>query len=75
MNLVLDASIALAWCYEDETTEAVQRSFDIVRTNGAWVPVLWLWEVANRVDECSLRARYQNSVRRIIATTPRPADD
>jgi len=37
MSLVLDASVTLAWIYQDETTEGVQRSFDLVRTNGAWV--------------------------------------
>jgi predicted nucleic acid-binding protein len=63
MNLVLDASITLAWCYEDETTEAVQRSFDIVRTNGAWVPVLWLWEVANVLQMNVRRGRHNSKFR------------
>jgi predicted nucleic acid-binding protein len=63
MNLVLDASITLAWCYEDETTEAVQRSFDIVRTNGAWVPVLWLWEVANLLQMNVRRGRHNAKFR------------
>jgi predicted nucleic acid-binding protein len=63
MNLVLDASITLAWCYEDETTEAVQRSFDIVRTNGAWVPVLWLWEVANVLQMNVRRGRHNTKFR------------
>ena len=63
MNLVLDASITLAWCYEDETAEAVQRSFDIVRTNGAWVPVLWLWEVANVLQMNVRRGRHNAKFR------------
>jgi predicted nucleic acid-binding protein len=63
MNLVLDASITLAWCYEDETTEAVQRSFDIVRANGAWVPVLWLWEVANVLQMNVRRGRHNAKFR------------
>jgi predicted nucleic acid-binding protein len=63
MNLVLDASITLAWCYEDETTEAAQRSFDIVRTNGAWVPVLWLWEVANVLQMNVMRGRHNAKFR------------
>jgi predicted nucleic acid-binding protein len=63
MNLVLDASITLAWCYADETTEAVQRSFDIVRTNGAWVPVLWLWEVANVLQMNVRRGRHNAKFR------------
>jgi predicted nucleic acid-binding protein len=63
MNLVLDASITLAWCYEDETAEAVKRSFDIVRTNGAWVPVLWLWEVANVLQMNVRRGRHNAKFR------------
>jgi len=63
MNLVLDASITLAWCYEEETTEAVQRSFDIVRTDGAWVPVLWLWEVANVLQMNVRRGRHNTKFR------------
>jgi len=63
MNLVLDASITLAWCYEEETTEAVQRSFDMVRTDGAWVPVLWLWEVANVLQMNVRRGRHNTKFR------------
>jgi predicted nucleic acid-binding protein len=63
MNLVLDASITLAWCYEDETTEAVQRSFDMVRTNGGWVPLLWLWEVANVLQMNVRRGRHNAKFR------------
>jgi len=63
MNLVLDASITLAWCYAEETTEAVQRSFDIVRTDGAWVPVLWLWEVANVLQMNVRRGRHNTKFR------------
>jgi len=63
MSLVLDASITLAWIYQDETTEAVQRSFDIVRTNGAWVPVLWLWEVANVLQMNVKRGRHDGKFR------------
>jgi predicted nucleic acid-binding protein len=63
MTLVLDASVTLAWCYEDENTEAVQRSFEIVRTNGAWVPVLWLWEVANLLQMNVRRGRHNTRFR------------
>jgi hypothetical protein len=38
MSLVLDSSVALAWIYADETTDAVLRLFDDVRLHGAWVP-------------------------------------
>ena len=28
MSLVLDSSVALAWIYSDETTEAIRHVFD-----------------------------------------------
>jgi predicted nucleic acid-binding protein len=63
MSLVLDASVTLAWIYEDETTEGVQDSFDLVSTNGAWVPVLWLWEVANVLQMNVRRGRHNTKFR------------
>lgn len=47
MSVILHSSIALAWTYADEATDAVLRVFDTVKKNGAWVPGLWRWEVAN----------------------------
>jgi predicted nucleic acid-binding protein len=47
MSMVLDSSVALAWVYADETTNAVLRLFDEIRLRGAWVPGLWRWEIAN----------------------------
>src|ERR1700686_3350672 len=63
MNLFLDASINLVWCYEGKATEAVQRSFDIVRIIGAWVPVMWLWEVANVLQMNVRRGRHNAKFR------------
>jgi predicted nucleic acid-binding protein len=63
ISLVLDASVTLAWIYQDETTERVQRSFDFVRTNGAWVPLLWLWEVANVLQMNVRRGRHNTKFR------------
>jgi len=48
MSLVLDSSATLARLWEDETTEAVSRLFELIRDRGAWVPLLWRLEVANR---------------------------
>jgi predicted nucleic acid-binding protein len=63
MNLVLDSSIALAWTYADEATDAVLRVFDDVRTSGAWVPGLWRWEVANVLQANVLRGRHSADFR------------
>jgi predicted nucleic acid-binding protein len=63
MNLVLDSSVALAWIYADEATEAVLRIFDEVRMSGAWVPGLWRWEVANVLQANVLRRRHSAEFR------------
>ena len=47
MSLVLDSSVALAWAYSDEATQAIRDVFDRIADNGAYVPPLWQLEVAN----------------------------
>lgn len=63
MNLVLDASITLAWIYADETTDAVLRVFDLLKVAGAWVPALWRWEVANVLQINVRRGRHGGDFR------------
>ncbi|MGA6983728.1 MAG: type II toxin-antitoxin system VapC family toxin [Candidatus Sulfotelmatobacter sp.] len=58
MSLVLDSSVALAWIYANETTDAVLHLFDIVRIHGAWVPGLWRWEIANVLQSNVRRKRH-----------------
>ncbi len=41
MSFVLDNSVALAWCFEDEQTEAVMKLLDRVTEAGAAAPQLW----------------------------------
>jgi hypothetical protein len=45
--LVVDASIALTWCFEDEVTAATEAIGAHVDADGAVVPNLWRLEVAN----------------------------
>ena len=47
MNLVLDSSMCLAWCFEDERTPAVLGIIDQVIEAGAIVPRLWRYEIGN----------------------------
>ena len=63
MSLVLDSSVALAWIYADETTDAVLRLFDDVRLDGAWVPGLWRWEIANVLQLSVRRGRHGEDFR------------
>ena len=47
MSFVLDASVALAWCFEDEQTEAIMALLDRVAESGAFAPQLWPIEALN----------------------------
>jgi predicted nucleic acid-binding protein len=63
MSLVLDSSVALAWVYADETTDAVLRLFNDVSQRGAWVPGLWRWEIANVLQLNVRRGRHTGDFR------------
>ena len=45
--IVLDVSIALAWCFHDEATPAAWAVLDRLETEIAVVPSLWHLEAAN----------------------------
>jgi len=44
---VIDASVALAWCFDDEATEATRTLLDRFEDERAEVPSLWHLELAN----------------------------
>ena len=46
-GFVLDASVALAWCFNDESTPAAWALLDRLRTAPAHVPALWALEIGN----------------------------
>ncbi|OGT41278.1 MAG: hypothetical protein A3F42_07310 [Gammaproteobacteria bacterium RIFCSPHIGHO2_12_FULL_37_34] len=46
-EFILDCSITMAWCFEDETSEYSEKILDALSENTAWVPALWSIEVAN----------------------------
>jgi predicted nucleic acid-binding protein len=56
-ELVIDASVALAWCFGDEQTEATARLLERVQTDAAAVPSLWHLEVANVLALAERRRR------------------
>lgn len=47
MSLVLDASVGLAWCFEDEAIGYADRVLDRLKDESAIVPVVWPLEVGN----------------------------
>lgn len=60
MAFVLDTSVVMAWCFEDEASVYAESVLDSLRNTEAFVPSIWPLEVANvllvgirrrRVDE------------------------
>jgi predicted nucleic acid-binding protein len=46
-EFVLDCSIAMAWCFEDEASPETDALLAETRDAGAIAPALWRWETAN----------------------------
>ena len=53
----MDASVALAWCFEDEATEATDALLDRLHRDHAVVPSVWPLEVANVMLVAGRRGR------------------
>jgi predicted nucleic acid-binding protein len=47
MPLVIDASVTMAWCFEDEATDATEAVLESLHEDEAIVPSLWQLEVTN----------------------------
>lgn len=56
-GIILDASMAMSWCFEDEWTPESDRVLQMVRDNGSLVPPLWDLEVANVLLVAERRGR------------------
>jgi predicted nucleic acid-binding protein len=59
MPFVLDASIALAWCFEDEATAETEAILDRFEGDHALAPAIWPLEVANALLTAERRQRLQ----------------
>jgi predicted nucleic acid-binding protein len=57
VSLVIDSSITLSWCFEDERTEVTASLLYRVAETGALVPALWRLEVANGLQVALRRGR------------------
>jgi predicted nucleic acid-binding protein len=55
--LVVDASVALAWCFKDEAAPATDALVTLVHRDGATVPGHWLLEVTNALLVAERRGR------------------
>ena len=47
MPIVIDASVTMAWCFEDEASAATDDILDRLKHDSAVVPGLWQLEVIN----------------------------
>ncbi len=57
--LVIDASIALAWCFADEASPLADRVLQRLGIEEAVAPGLWAFEVANGLLSAERRRRIQ----------------
>src|SRR5277367_5955127 len=55
--VVIDSSIALSWCFEDEASPETDELFERVRGEGAIVPGLWHLELGNVLLQAEKRGR------------------
>ena len=56
-ELVVDASIALAWLFDDEDQPRADRALDRLKEDGAEVPQLWHLEIRNSLLTAERRGR------------------
>ena len=61
MTFVVDASVTLAWCFEDERDPAADWVFDHLQVEDAVAPTIWPLEVANSLLAAERRGRISSS--------------
>lgn len=67
MSFVLDNSVALAWCFSDEQTEAIMALLDRVTETGASAPMIWPLEALNGLLLAERRRRLDTASRDRLA--------
>src|ERR1700691_627470 len=61
-NFVLDASVPLAWCFEDERAALPERVLDVLESGTEMLtPSIWPLEVANAMLMAERRKRITNA--------------
>ncbi|HEV2099725.1 MAG TPA: type II toxin-antitoxin system VapC family toxin [Stellaceae bacterium] len=68
MNFVLDNSVALTWCFEDERTPVTMALLEQVGESGALAPMLWPLEALNGLLVAERRGRLDAARRHILAS-------
>lgn len=71
---VVDASVALAWCFADEVSELADRVLDQLEHDEALAPAIWPLEVANGLRTAEQRGRLDladlSHVRELLVSLP-----
>jgi predicted nucleic acid-binding protein len=67
VSFVIDNSIALAWCFEDEHTQAIMNLLDRIAETGAIAPALWPLEALNGLLMAERRKRLDRKRRQRLA--------
>jgi predicted nucleic acid-binding protein len=57
MSLVVDASVALAWCFGDEESAVADETLERLRGDQAFAPANWPLEIANALRFAERRGR------------------
>jgi len=68
LSFVIDASLALAWCFEDERTAPVMALLVRLTETGATAPMLWPLETLNGLFMAERRRRLDAGKRAELAS-------
>ena len=63
MTFVVDSSVALTWCFEDEGSPAADALLTRITEEGAHAPSLWPLEVLNALRMAERRGRITTEAR------------
>jgi predicted nucleic acid-binding protein len=78
-RFVLDASVALTWCFPEERNTAAQKVLSALTENAAVVPTLWFLETSNALLVGERRRRLTGAesaeALRLLARLPLEVDD
>jgi predicted nucleic acid-binding protein len=78
-GLIIDSSVAIAWCFPDEQDDYSQSVLDALATERAIVPDLWHLEISNTliVGERRKRSTQANTVKWLgfLASLPIAVDE
>lgn len=67
MSFVLDNSVALTWCFEDERTSATADLLERIGETGATAPLIWPLEALNVLLVAERRGRVDKDRRQSLA--------